>query len=232
MTGLGPRRPSPPTSPCATSSARTSRSRRFAGAKAVAIVFYPYAFSGVCTGEMAGIRDRLADLLTFDTEVLAISCDPVYSLRAFADQDGLNFPLLSDFWPHGEVSRAYGVLDESQGQPAPFVVRRRRATAWCAGRCTTRCPRDAISTSIFVSSRPPPERDTTLRSRPLLAKSSCFPWILRQPPKRRPNVVLVEPQVTRDASGSTSFHLGPSDLRVCAPRRTSVTALPGRIAQR
>ena len=76
----------------------------YRGRKAVALVFYPYAFSGVCTGEMSGIRDRLDEFLTFDTEVLAISCDPVYSLRAFADQDGLNFPLLSDFWPHGEVA--------------------------------------------------------------------------------------------------------------------------------
>src|ERR1044072_4754250 len=87
----------------------------YLGKKAVAIVFYPYAFSGVCTGEMSGIRDRLAEFLTFETEVLAISCDPVYSLRAFADQDGLNFPLLSDFWPHGEVTRAFDVLDEATG---------------------------------------------------------------------------------------------------------------------
>ena len=47
--------------------------------------------------------------------MLAISCDPVYALRAFADQDGLNFPLLSDFWPHGEVARAYDVFDEREG---------------------------------------------------------------------------------------------------------------------
>jgi len=87
----------------------------YRGRKAVAIFFYPYAFSGVCTGEMAGIRDRLAEFLTFDTEVLAISCDPVYSLRAFADQDGLNFPLLSDFWPHGAVAQAYDVFDERKG---------------------------------------------------------------------------------------------------------------------
>ena len=58
----------------------------YRGTKAVAILFYPYAFSGVCTGEMAGIRDRLEDFMTFDTEVLAISCDPMFALRAFADQ--------------------------------------------------------------------------------------------------------------------------------------------------
>ena len=104
----------------------------YRGTKAVALVFFPYAFSGVCTGEMAGIRERLADFLTFDTEVLGISCDPVYALRAFADADGLNFPLLSDFWPHGEVSRAYGVLDERTGAPrrSSYVVDKEGRVTW------------------------------------------------------------------------------------------------------
>jgi peroxiredoxin len=100
--------------------------------KAVLILFYPFAFSGVCTGEMAGIRDRLADFLTFDTEVLAISCDPVYALRVFADQDRLNFPLLSDFWPHGEVARAYDVFDERSGSAlrSSYVVDKSGTVAW------------------------------------------------------------------------------------------------------
>ncbi len=104
----------------------------YRGTKAVAILFYPYAFSGVCTGEMAGIRDRLADFMTFDTEVLAISCDPMFALRAFADADGLNFQLLSDFWPHGEVSRAYDVFDERNGCPrrSSYVVDREGAIRW------------------------------------------------------------------------------------------------------
>ncbi|WP_340538069.1 peroxiredoxin [Nocardioides sp. GXZ039] len=104
----------------------------YRGSKAVAILFYPFAFSGVCTGEMSAIRDRLADFLTFDTEVLGISCDPVYSVRAFADQDGLNFPLLSDFWPHGAVSREYGVFDEERGCPrrSSYVVDRDGAVRW------------------------------------------------------------------------------------------------------
>ena len=104
----------------------------YRGEKAVAIVFYPYAFSGVCTGEMAGLRDRLADLMTFGSEVLAISCDPVYSLRAFADADGLNFPLLSDFWPHGEVTRAYEVFDEAKGSPrrSSYVVDKEGVIRW------------------------------------------------------------------------------------------------------
>jgi peroxiredoxin len=104
----------------------------YRGTKAVALIFFPYAFSGVCTGEMAGVRDRLADFMTFDTEVLAISCDPVYSLRAFADADGLNFPLLSDFWPHGAVARAYGVLNEDTGAPlrSSYVIDKDGTVTW------------------------------------------------------------------------------------------------------
>jgi mycoredoxin-dependent peroxiredoxin len=104
----------------------------FRGAKAVAIFFYPFAFSGVCTGEMAGIRERIDQFLTFGTEVLAISCDPLFSLRAFADADGLNFPLLSDYWPHGEVARAYGVFDESRGcaQRSSYVVDQAGLLRW------------------------------------------------------------------------------------------------------
>jgi len=104
----------------------------FRGRKAVAIFFYPFAFSGVCTGEMTGIRDRLAEFMTFETEVLGVSCDPVYALRAFADQDGINFPLLSDFWPHGEVARAYDVFDEAKGCPrrSSYIVDREGRVRW------------------------------------------------------------------------------------------------------
>ncbi|WP_122818031.1 peroxiredoxin [Nocardioides pantholopis] len=104
----------------------------FRGRKAVAILFYPYAFSGVCAGEMAGIRDRLDEFLTFDTEVVAVSCDSVFALRAFADTEGLNFPLLSDFWPHGEVARAYDVLDEISGSArrSSYVVDRAGNLRW------------------------------------------------------------------------------------------------------
>lgn len=104
----------------------------FRGSKSVAILFYPFAFSGVCTSEMSGIRDRLAEFLTFDSEVVAISCDPTYALRVFADTDGLNFPLLSDFWPHGAVASAYGVFDESKGcaRRSSFIVDKSGTVRW------------------------------------------------------------------------------------------------------
>ena len=104
----------------------------FRGRKAVALMFYPFAFSGVCTGELSGVRDRLDEFLSFDTEVLAISCDPVYSLRAFAEAEGLNFPLLSDFWPHGAVTASYDVLDETKGCPqrSSYVVDKEGVLRW------------------------------------------------------------------------------------------------------
>jgi mycoredoxin-dependent peroxiredoxin len=104
----------------------------YRGVKAVALLFYPFAFSGICTGEMSAIRDRLDEFMTFDTEVLGISCDPVYSLRAFADAEGLNFPLLSDFWPHGEVSRSYEVFDDARGAPyrSSYVIDRDGVLRW------------------------------------------------------------------------------------------------------
>jgi peroxiredoxin len=104
----------------------------YRGKKAVVLFFYPYAFSGVCTGEMAGIRDRLDEFMTFDTEALAISCDPMFALRAFADADGINFPLLSDFWPHGEVARAYDVFDEQRGaaRRSSYVVDKHGVLRW------------------------------------------------------------------------------------------------------
>lgn len=104
----------------------------YRGRKAVALVFYPFAFSGVCIGELTGIRDRLEELMTFGSEVLAVSCDPVFTLRALADRDALVFPLLSDFWPHGATATAYGVFDEQGGHPrrSSFVVDREGVIRW------------------------------------------------------------------------------------------------------
>ena len=87
----------------------------FRGSKNVLLVFYPFAFSGICTGELHQIRDDLGSFVDDDVQVLAISCDPIFALRGWADLEGYFFPLLSDFWPHGEVARAYGVFHESGG---------------------------------------------------------------------------------------------------------------------
>ena len=93
----------------------------------VVVVFFPFAFSGICTGELGELRD--ADL---DAEVLAISCDHFFSNRAFADRDGYEFSILSDFWPHGDVSRDYGTFNDGAGAPnrGTYVVDREGVLRW------------------------------------------------------------------------------------------------------
>ncbi|GAA4567452.1 peroxiredoxin [Planotetraspora kaengkrachanensis] len=81
----------------------------------IVLVFYPLAFSRVCQGELSAIRDEFVGSAPEDVQVLAVSVDSMFSHRVWADQEGFTFPLLSDFWPHGEVARSYGVLDEEKG---------------------------------------------------------------------------------------------------------------------
>ena len=85
------------------------------GHSAALLVFFPFAFSNSCTGELCEIRDDLGAFSSAGVQVLGVSCDPVHSLRAWAAQERYDFPLLSDFWPHGEVAKAYGVFNESRG---------------------------------------------------------------------------------------------------------------------
>ena len=87
----------------------------FKGKKNVVVLFYPFAFSGICTGELCGLRDDLASFQNDNVELLAISCDPMYSLKAYAEKEGYKFSLLADFWPHGEVAKKYGVFNEERG---------------------------------------------------------------------------------------------------------------------
>lgn len=87
----------------------------FRGSKAVLVVFYPLAFTGICTGELSAIRDDLGTFQNDDVQVLTISVDSPYSHKIFTDREGYDFPLLSDFWPHGAVAAAYGVLSDEVG---------------------------------------------------------------------------------------------------------------------
>jgi peroxiredoxin len=104
----------------------------FRGAKNVAIVFYPYAFSGICTGELCEIRDNMSVFEDDDVQVVAISCDSVHSLRAFAEAEGYAFPLLSDFWPHGAVAQSYGAFKADAGMAlrGTFLVDKDGVLRW------------------------------------------------------------------------------------------------------
>ncbi|HVV74771.1 MAG TPA: peroxiredoxin [Mycobacteriales bacterium] len=102
------------------------------GERNVLLVFYPFAFTGVCSGEMLALSEHAEDWAARGTDVLAVSCDPVPSLRVFADSNGLVIPLLSDFWPHGKVSKAYGAFDDTLGAAgrATYVIDTSGTVRW------------------------------------------------------------------------------------------------------
>ena len=89
-------------------------SEYFAGRIGV-VVFFPWAFTSVCTAELCAVRDRLPDLHNEASATVSISCDAPASLRELRTQQGLEFPLLSDHWPHGQASAAFGVFDPAIG---------------------------------------------------------------------------------------------------------------------
>ncbi|HEY0168917.1 MAG TPA: peroxiredoxin [Jatrophihabitans sp.] len=87
----------------------------FRGSKAVLLVFYPWAFTSICTGELGTIRDNIDDFANDAVQVLTLSIDSSFVHKIFSQRDELNFPLLADFWPHGEVAQAYGVFNTDSG---------------------------------------------------------------------------------------------------------------------
>jgi peroxiredoxin len=100
------------------------RLSQFHGVKAVALVFFPLAFSGTCTGELCQLEENLALFKDNNIELLGISVDSKATLRAWAEAEGYDFHLLADFWPHGDVAKEYGVFLDHKGfaNRATFVI--------------------------------------------------------------------------------------------------------------
>ena len=88
---------------------------QFRGVKPVVLVFFPLAFTGVCTGEMCELRDNFEQFRDAGVELLTVSVDSTATLRTFAEKEGYEFSMLSDFWPHGAVAQQYGAFLESKG---------------------------------------------------------------------------------------------------------------------
>jgi len=87
----------------------------FKGKKNVVVLFIPFAFTGTCTGELCALRDDLAPFQNDNVQLLAISCDSMFTQRIFAEQEGYKFPVLADFWPHGAAAKAYQIFNEDLG---------------------------------------------------------------------------------------------------------------------
>jgi peroxiredoxin len=104
----------------------------FRGKKNVVVVFYPLAFSGVCTSELCTLRDDFPEVTGDDVALLAISVDSTFVLRTWADRDHFDFSLLSDFWPHGGVAKLYGVFDEDRGVATrgTFIIDKAGVVRW------------------------------------------------------------------------------------------------------
>jgi len=100
--------------------------------RAALVVFYPFAFSGICGGELTAVQESLESFQNDRVQVLAISCDPTFALAAWAASAGFTFPLLSDFWPHGAVASDYGVFNVDKGMAVrgTFLVRTDRTLAF------------------------------------------------------------------------------------------------------
>ncbi len=103
----------------------------YRGSKAVAILFYPYAFSGVCTGEMAGIRDRLAESRRSTPRSSRSRATPSTRCGRSPTRT-VSTSRCSDFWPHGEVSRAYDAFDDKRGCPrrSSYVIDKDGLVRW------------------------------------------------------------------------------------------------------
>ena len=87
----------------------------FKGKKNVVLLFIPFSFTGICTGELCAMRDDLSAFENDDVQLLAVSCDTMFTQKVFAEKEGYTFPVLSDFWPHGAAAKAYGIFDEARG---------------------------------------------------------------------------------------------------------------------
>lgn len=92
------------------------------GVAPAAVVFFPLAFTGTCTGELCELRDNLALFRAAGVQLIAISVDSTATLREFAERESYDFTLLADFWPHGEVARQYGAFLEEKGYATRATV--------------------------------------------------------------------------------------------------------------
>ena len=104
----------------------------FKGEKNVVVLFIPFSFTGTCTGELCAIRDDLAAFQNDEVQVIAISCDSPFTQKIFAEQEGYKFPVLSDFWPHGAVGQAYGILNADLGCAlrGTFIIDKQGVIRW------------------------------------------------------------------------------------------------------
>jgi peroxiredoxin len=86
------------------------------------LVFYPADFSPVCSDQLSIYQEVVAELREQGADLVGISADSAWAHKAFQEKLGIEIPLLADFHPKGEVSRAYGAYVEERGHPSRSLV--------------------------------------------------------------------------------------------------------------
>jgi mycoredoxin-dependent peroxiredoxin len=104
----------------------------FRGRSNVLLVFHPFAFTTVCEDEARDLQENLESFRNAQTEIVLVSCDPSPARRAWKRELGAEYTFASDFWPHGEAAKAYGVFNESNGAPhrGTFLIDKEGNVIW------------------------------------------------------------------------------------------------------
>jgi peroxiredoxin len=104
----------------------------YRGRRNVLLVFHPFAWTPVCEEEARDLQENLPSFESAETDVLLVSCDPPASRQAWKRHLGLTYTLASDYWPHGDAARAYGVFDEASGAPVrgTFLIDKDGLVVW------------------------------------------------------------------------------------------------------
>ena len=104
----------------------------FRGRRNVLLVFHPFAFTPVCEEEARDLQENMQSFDDADTDVVLVSCDSAPARRAWKRELGLTYTVASDFWPHGEAARAYGVFDEQKGAAVrgTFLIEKSGTVVW------------------------------------------------------------------------------------------------------
>ena len=104
----------------------------FRGRRNVLLVFHPFAFTPVCEEEARDLQENLPSFESAETDVILVSCDSSAARQAWKEKLGLTYTLASDFWPHGDAAKAYGVFDEERGAPVrgTFLIDKSGVVVW------------------------------------------------------------------------------------------------------
>jgi peroxiredoxin len=127
----------------------------FRGRRNVLLVFHPFAFTPVCEDEARDLEENLDAFSDAETEVVLVACEPPPSRQAWKEKLGLTYTLASDFWPHGEAARAYGVFDEERGAPVrgTFLIDKDGVVVWSLVKDADTRRRELTSEPLAVRAR-------------------------------------------------------------------------------